>query len=165
MKKFTLMLSALFLGIASVALAGEYHPRQGDIVFGLVYFPGFGEVSADRVCRDASAGVLRTEIPAATQQVCVETAVDHDVMPPHVDCVRYETVSTPARSLSAGLRVSKEVCKEVRYDFENSANGHPVCVRTAVEIVDQPLSFSVQSFDNPIHQAPTSATYPVRSCR
>lgn len=100
-------------------------------------------VTADKVCHDPLAKVLRTFVPAYTRRVCASSTVDRsDSTRPITVCERWETISYPDRVLSKPDLEAITFCGQ--YDYSDSK--YPRCVQWKTEVRRVSLSYRVMIF-------------------
>ena len=106
-------------------------------VKGTNFFPGYGEVSSDKVCLTENS--VKANLPAHTVKKCIKYS---SPLLGHV-CEKYESIQKDAMSLEAPLSLEREVCLVTKRVFDDSLVPKDVCVRKGMVTYNQPRKYIV----------------------
>lgn len=130
----------LVIALSLVSSSLVFASGMENVVKGNIYFPGQGQVSADKVCFDKNSNLFRAVIPAHYEESCSIAAL------PLWKCTEVggSIIKTyvPQNEISTARTLNVKEC--VRYNMNDTT--HPVCVSYREVQKLQPLDFDFMKY-------------------
>jgi hypothetical protein len=134
------------------------------VVHDAVFFPGLGQVRADKVCLSSDGRTLRAIARAHTRTICEQEFVDYsgDSRYPVVRCVRGRTETVPENIWEAPVQYWAPTCVEINH----ADSYHPACIKYGKALKTQFLTYTMDTFDpsDHIHMKPIHHEMKIPTC-
>jgi hypothetical protein len=162
------LLTLCVAGLAQARHVRAFHTDKNTVVYGGVFFSGYGEVASSRVCLSGDGQTLQVDVGAYDERVCESSHYDRsDSVHPVKVCDSYKVTHHEAQTLTTDVSVTNDGCVKGHIDRSDSVHPIKVCDERGQVTYVQDLDYIVyqySSWDYRHNSTPIVTSHRIQSC-